>query len=199
MANYKQKKADVITYGDHEVITPDHSRLRQVMRQATPEEEEAEDPVARAEAALEQISSDFGDWMTEECERLDAARLKVRDGGLTKPNRQELFFAAHDVKGDSGTFGYPMVVPAAESLCRLLEHAPNANRIPITIIDQHVDAVRAIFREYARNDITKIAEALTSKLRGVTDEFLVRENRDRPDKLKLIMAPSIQPSDILDA
>jgi chemotaxis protein histidine kinase CheA len=195
MTSYKSKKADVITYGDHEVITPDTLNLRKTVRAATPEEE-AEDPVARAEEALAQISSDFAAWMTDECERLDAARRKVRDDGLTKPNRQELFRAAHDVKGDSTTFGYPKVVPAAESLCRLLELAPNPNRIPITIIDQHVDAVRAIFREYARDDINSVAAALTSKLRGVTDEFLVRENRDRPDKLKLVMAPSIQPDNV---
>lgn len=195
MTATKYKKPDVITYGDHEVITPDTMKLRKAVRVATPEEE-SEDLVARAEEALAQISSDFGTWMMEECERLDAARIKVRDGGLNKANRQELFRAAHDVKGDSSTFGYPKVVPAAESLCRLLELAPNANRIPMTIIDQHVDAVRAIFREYARDDINQIAEALTSKLRGVTDEFLVRENRGRPDKLKLVMAPSLQPDNV---
>jgi chemotaxis protein histidine kinase CheA len=195
MTSAKYKKPDVITYGDHEVITPDTTKLRKTVRAVTPEEE-ADDPVARAEEALTQISSDFAAWMTEECERLDAARLKVRDGGLTKANQQELFRAAHDVKGDSSTFGYPKVVPAAESLCRLLELAPNASRIPITIIDQHVDAVRAIFREYARDDINSVAEALTSKLRGVTDEFLVRENRNRPDKLKLVMAPSLQPGNV---
>lgn len=132
--------------------------------------------------------------MIEECERLDAARHKIKSEGLTKPTRQELFRAAHDVKGDSGTFGYPKVVPAAESLCRLLELAPNPNRIPISIIDQHVDAVRAIVREYVRDDINSVAEALTSKLRSVTDEFLVRENRDRPGTLKLVLAPPLQPN-----
>src|SRR5262249_14630585 len=130
----KYKKPDVITYGDHEVITPDTMNLRKTVRAATPEEE-ADDPVTRAEEALEQIASDFGALMTEECERPDAARINVRDGGLSKANRQELFRAAHDVKVDSTTFGYPKVVPAAESLCRLLELAPNANRIPMTIID----------------------------------------------------------------
>jgi chemotaxis protein histidine kinase CheA len=192
MSKSRQAKADVITYGDHEVITPDHSRMRQYVRQATPEEE-ADDPVARADAALAQLSSDFSAWMNEECERLDSARQKVREAGLSKHNQRELFIAAHDVKGDASTFGYPLVVPAADSLCRLLDLAPDTKRIPITIIDQHVDAVRAIYREYARDDINQIAEALTSKLRGVTDEFLVRENRSRPDKLKLVMAPSIQP------
>src|SRR5262245_1200643 len=149
MTKHKQPKADVITYGDHEVITPDHTRMRQFVRQATPEEE-ADDPVVRADEAIAQLSSDFADWMNDECDRLDAARHKVRDGGLSKPNQRELFIAAHDVKGDSATFGYPLVIPAADSLCRLLDLAPDAKRIPITIIDQHVDAVRAIYREYAR-------------------------------------------------
>ena len=54
MTAYKQKKPDVITYGDHEVITPDHTRLRQTVRQATPEEE-SEDPVARADEVVEAL------------------------------------------------------------------------------------------------------------------------------------------------
>ncbi len=58
--------------------------------------------------------------------------------------------SAHDVKGDSGTFGFPPWPPAADSLCRLLEHTPDLSRIPLAIVDQHVDAVRAIVREYAR-------------------------------------------------
>jgi len=99
------------------------------------------------------------------------------------------------VKGDSGTFGYPAVAPAADSLCRLLEHTPDISRIPTAIIDQHVDAVRAIVREYARPDIMAIARALTSKLRLVTDEFLTAENKHRPEVLQAIASPSISPAD----
>jgi chemotaxis protein histidine kinase CheA len=151
--------------------------------------------VARAEAALAQISGEFSIWMSDECERLDAARRRVKEVGLNKQTRQELFLSAHDVKGDSGTFGYPKVAPAADSLCRLLDHTPDLARIPLAIIDQHVDAVRAIVREYARPDVADIAEALTSKLRRVTDEFLNAENRHRPDYLKAISSPSLAPGE----
>jgi hypothetical protein len=192
MASSKPGKPDVITYGDHEVITPDTQKLRRTVRQAMPGEE---DPVARAEAALEQISSEFSTWMTDECERLDAARRKVHQSGLNKRTRQELFLAAHDVKGDADTFRYPLAVPAAESLCRLLEHTPNLSKIPVAIIDQHVDAVRAIVREYARPDIGEVAASLTRRLRQVTDEFLIAENRHRPEYLKSIIAPSLAPSE----
>src|SRR5688572_2723189 len=129
--------------------------------------------------------------MNDECHRLDAARQRVKEQGLSKETRQELFLAAHDVKGDAHTFGFPEVVPAAESLCRLLEHTPDLTRIPLSIVDQHVDAVRAIVREYARSDIAAIASALTGKLRAVTDEFLIAENQHRPDVLKTIKSPTL--------
>jgi hypothetical protein len=46
--------------------------------------------------------------------------------------------------------------------------------------------VRAIFREYARSDAKELAASLTDKLREVTDDFLVRENKDRPEVLEQI-------------
>lgn len=193
MANpTKMAKPDVITYGDHEVITPDTRKLRKAVSAARTGDD---DPVARAEAALAQISSEFSTWMEEECQRLEKARQRVKAEGLNKESRLELFLSAHDVKGDSGTFGYPAVSNAADSLCRLLDHSPDLKRIPMALIDQHVDAVRAIVREYARADILQIATALTNRLRQVTDEFLMAENRHRPDVLKAISSPSIAPGE----
>jgi hypothetical protein len=64
----------------------------------------------------------------------------------------------------------------------------------MAVIDQHVDAVRAIFREYSRSDAVELASQLTSRLRHVTDEFLLHENRDRPDVVASILGPSIVPS-----
>jgi chemotaxis protein histidine kinase CheA len=188
----KRAKADTVTYGDHEVITPDTGKMRKLVRQARPGDD---DPIARAEQALAQISGEFSTWMHEECERLDAARHKVKSDGLNILTRQELFLSAHDLKGDSGTFGYPAVAPAADSLCRLLEHTPDLSRIPVTIIDQHVDAVRAIVREYSRDDIAAIASSLTSRLRQVTDEFLAAENRHRPDYLKAVLGGPLVPGE----
>ena len=55
--------------------------------------------------------------------------------------------------------------------------------------------MRAIVREHARPDIAAIAAALTGKLRAVTDEFLVKENRHRPDVLKTIQSPTLAPGE----
>jgi HPt (histidine-containing phosphotransfer) domain-containing protein len=183
--------AAVATYGDHEVITPEN-KLRGAVSKTTPDSG-GEDPVARAERALAELSPEFGQWMDSECERLDRARRELVNGGFTEAKKEALFHAAHDIKGQAATFGYPAVSSAANSLCRLIEHTPNVAHIPPKLIDQHVDAVRAIYREYARSDAKQLAATLTKRLRDVTDEFLIHENRDRPDVLEQLKGPSIVP------
>jgi len=179
------------TYGDHEVIMPEN-KLRKAVS-AEPFLPGEEDPVARAEMALAELSAEFGSWMDSECERLDKARHMVTKGGFTKANKEALFHSAHDIKGEAATFGFPLVAPAADSLCRLIEYTADSTRIPIKLVEQHVDAVRAIYREYANSDAKDLAAALNGRLREVTDEFLIFENRDRPDVLEQIAGPSIVP------
>ncbi len=195
MAKKKPMKPSVATYGDYEMITPPNE-LRMAVSEAFSEPgKEIDDPVTRAEQALAQLSSEFSSWMDTECERLDLARRNVRSKGFTKATRDALFHATHDIKGEAATFGYPYVASAADSLCRLIEHTPDMTRIPLPLVDQHVDAVRAIIREKARPDVAQIAEALTKRLREVTDDFLARENKDRPDVLAGILAPPIAPTE----
>jgi HPt (histidine-containing phosphotransfer) domain-containing protein len=189
MAKGKDQNAAVTTYADHEVITPPH-HLRNAVSAAT---DGNDDPVARAEAALAQLATEFGAWMNAECERLEAARQAVASQGFTEKTHDELFRAAHDIKGEAHTFGFPALSGVADSLCRLLEHTPELPRIPLALVDQHVDALRAIAREYNRPDLADMARALTARLRDVTDEFLKHENNFRPDYLENIFAPPLAP------
>jgi len=183
--------AAIVTYGDHEVIVPEN-KLRGAVSKDT-SDTSGDDPVARAEKALAELSPEFANWMDSECERLDTARRNLLKDGYSSDNKEALFRAAHDIKGEAATFGYPAVASAANSLCRLIEHTPAQSRIPLKLIDQHVDAVRAIYREYARSDAKELAASLTKKLRDVTDDFLVQENHDRPEVLEQLKGPSIVP------
>jgi HPt (histidine-containing phosphotransfer) domain-containing protein len=190
MSRSKDKDA-VAKYGDHEIIVPEN-KLRAAISK-TSSEDGSEDPIARAEKALAELSSEFATWMDSECGRLDDARCDIVRNGFTHSNKEALFRAAHDIKGEAATFGYPAVASAAESLCRLIEHAPDPNRIPAALVEQHVDAVRAIYREYGHSDAQKLATTLTKRLRELTDEFLIKENQNRPDVLRQLKSPSISP------
>jgi hypothetical protein len=50
-------------------------------------------------------------------------------------------------------------------------------------------------RERTKLDTATTASKLSKQLRGVADEFLVKVNRDRPEHLEAILAPSIVPAE----
>jgi len=183
MSPSKPIRPKVATFKDHEVITPPN-RLESAIARAA----EGDDPVARAEAALAELSSQFSGWMLAECEQLDRARRIAQEAGMAAAQRAMLFRAAHDIKGQAATFGFPLVCAVAESLCVLIEQARDPSRIPAELIDQHVDAVRAIVREHERPLAQTLAEELTHRLRETSAEFLAREGKDAP-----IASPSIVP------
>jgi HPt (histidine-containing phosphotransfer) domain-containing protein len=192
MAKAKNETPAVTTYADHEVILPPN-KLAKAVAKAAPAT--ADDPVARAEAALAELANEFPSWMDSECERLLQARGKLGKSALDGSSRDELFRAAHDIKGEAETFGFPHAGQVADSLCRLLEHAPDSTRVPLALIDQHVDAVRATIREANSKDSEKTAARLVATLRQVTDDFLAHENRHRPDYLDGILGPPLAPGD----
>jgi chemotaxis protein histidine kinase CheA len=194
MSEKKANLAAVSTFADHEVILPPN-KLKKAVQKIKPGTKVEFDPVARAEAALAELADDFTQWMEQECVRLDTARHAVKASGFNQGTRDALFLAIHDIKGQAATFGFPQVTPVAESLCRLIEHTPDMHRIPMGLVDQHVDAVRAITHRNTRGDIDANAARLAEKLRHVTHDFLVYANRDRPEYLAQILSPPIAPGE----
>jgi chemotaxis protein histidine kinase CheA len=168
-------------FADHHVITQPNP-LRKVLRRVP--ESDLDDPVARAEKALAGLSGEFKNWMAIEADRLSAAHAAILSDGFTDSTREELFRAAHDIKGDAATFGYPSASAAAESLCRIIEHAPDLDAVPSNLIAHHINAIQAIVHGNTKLDTVSIANELSHQLRGIADEYLTYANRDRPEHLR---------------
>jgi HPt (histidine-containing phosphotransfer) domain-containing protein len=192
MAKDKPGTVQIATFADHHVITQPNP-LRKVLRRVA--EKDLDDPIARAEKALAGLSGEFKNWMEAETDRLAAAYAAILKHGFTRATREELFRAAHDIKGDAATFGFPSAGVAAESLCRIIEHAPDLDEVPSNLIGHHINAIQAIVKERTKLDTVSTASELSRQLRGVADEFLAYANRDRPEHLEAILAPSIVPAE----
>ena len=177
MAKEKPGTLQIKTFGDHHVITQPNP-LRKVLLRVP--ESDLDDPVGRAEKALAGLSGEFKNWMTIEADRLSAAHAAILRDGFTHDNREELFRAAHDIKGDAATFGFPSAGAAAESLCRIIEHAPDLDQVPAELITHHINAIQAIVRERTKLDTAAMASELSKQLRGVADEFLPRPTATAP-------------------
>jgi HPt (histidine-containing phosphotransfer) domain-containing protein len=191
MAKEKSPGIKVKTYATHHVITQPNP-LRGVLQRVS--EKDVDDPVARAEQALAGLSGEFKNWMLTEADRLTTAYAAILKNGFSPQANDELFRAAHDIKGDAATFGFPSAAAAAESLCRIIEHAPDLDLVPRDLITHHINAVQAIVRERTKLDTAAMASELSRQLRGIADVFLTHVNRDRPEHLEAILAPSIVPA-----
>ncbi|MCA1383920.1 Hpt domain-containing protein [Bradyrhizobium sp. BRP23] len=192
MAKNSAKDIEVKAFATHQVITQPNP-LRKVLRRV--EEKDLDDPVGRAEQALARLSNEFKDWMVIEVQRLSAAWTAVQNDGFTKKLRDELFHAAHDIKGDAATFGFPSAAGIAESLCRVIEHAPDLEKVPAELFTHHINAILAIVHENTRLDRISVSAELSRRLRKVADDYLAHVNRDRPEHLEVILAPSIAPGE----
>src|ERR1700757_2379281 len=192
MAKEKPAEIKVKAFGTHYVITQPNP-LRKVLRRV--DERDLDDPVARAEEALAGLSGEFKNWMLVEADRLSTAHATMIANGFTEEAAEELFRAAHDIKGDAATFGYPSAAVAAESLCRIIEHAPDLAKVPRELLAHHINAIQAIVHDHTRLDSPALAGELSRRLRKVADEYLVHVNRDRPEHLEAITAPSIVPGE----
>jgi len=156
-------------YEDHEVLHPPRSLDKAI---STAGQSNAIDlgAIARAEKALAKLATEFTAWMRNEIKVLDAAREIMRERGVTEETHAALFRAAHDIKGEAATFGYPIAGLIAGSLCRLMDDIAEPPALPLLVVDQHVDAIRAIVREDVKGEEDETGRALAQRL----DELVTR-------------------------
>ena len=192
MAKNSARDIEVKAFATYQIITQPNP-LRKVLRRVA--EKDMDDPIGRAEQALADLSSEFKIWMTIEVNRLSSAYVAIRNDGFTRERRDELFHAAHDIKGDAATFGFPAAAGVAESLCRVIEHAPDLQKVPAELFTHHINAILAIVHENTKLDSISVSAELSRRLRKVADDYLADVNRDRPEHLEVILAPSIVPAE----
>jgi chemotaxis protein histidine kinase CheA len=125
----------------------------------------------RAEAAMEDLKSEFSDWIAQDVKILTASRAAY----ATSPDAQTratLLRAAHDIKGQAPTYNYPLIARVAASLSRLIGELPAAAAIPLNLIDAHVTAIQVIHKNAMQSSGDKIAQALCAELDARVNEVL---------------------------
>ena len=177
-------------FDDHSVIVPPH-KLKKAVTHTRGSGQIDMSAVDRAEAALAELKSEFGEWMNSECERIDAARRVIHAKGVNRLTIDALFLPAHDIKGGATTLGFPLAERIATSLCRLLKHAPEPIRIPRALIDHHVDAIRALVREEVKDAHNPYGLELSERLSIMVETFLAEELKDAYAEIAGDAAPRI--------
>ena len=120
--------------------------------------------IAKAEAALKSLSGNFGQWLNDEVERLEASRQLVKTDGVTVATMESLYLRAHDLKGLGATYGFPLITRIAGLLCRLIDDKDKRLEAPMSLIDAHIDAIKAAVRDDIKGEDHPVGRMLVQEL-----------------------------------
>ena len=114
---------------------------------------ELEEAIKIAEKAIEPFSTAFLERLDPDIASLrkSLAALQDRPTEATR-HRAQMFNAANEIRGLSGTFGYPLATLIADAFCKFLDPRPQlyARDVPLAVL--HIQAILAVFRESVKGD-----------------------------------------------
>jgi CheY-like chemotaxis protein len=118
-----------------------------------------------AETQLERAALDFTDWALEDLGKLS----KLCQEALSKPGSRSKYFLeinllAHELRGQGGTFGYPLITAFAKGLFDVTYDGCRDDDQAVEIVKAHIDSMRAVIRDKVAGDGGQIGQALIKGL-----------------------------------
>jgi hypothetical protein len=127
--------------------------------------------IAKAEAALKSLSGNFAQWLNDEIAKLESVRATVRSEGPSLENMESLYLRTHDLKGLGSTYGFPLITRIAGLLCRLIDDKSKRLEAPMSLIDAHIDAIKAAVRDGIKTDDHPVGNILVKELESRIQRF----------------------------
>ena len=128
--------------------------------------------IKRAEAALANMQDEFDAWLLDDLNLLIEAKNRLHSEGISEDALNAVRIKAHDLKGLGVTYNYPLVTRVAASLNYFLEYFQPAQSIPVSIINSHVEAIRAIVHNKVQAEDDPTGTTLASELEKIVAEAL---------------------------
>lgn len=104
--------------------------------------------LAAAEAEFAKMAEDYPDWVggyiTALFNELELARPRAAD--MRSPNFSRMNQLAHELKGQGGTFGYPLISVFGKSLYEFTSISAGTSDSQLDIVKAHIDAMQAVIK-----------------------------------------------------
>lgn len=127
--------------------------------------------VQKAENAVSNLAPDFELWLGDAVNALHEARQKLLSASDQTIATSGFDKAALEVKSLGETYGYPLITRISHSLFRLIVKTPQDRKPPATLLDAHVDTIRALLRDRVRDGQNPIGNALATELEKQVSEI----------------------------
>ncbi|MCA3261099.1 MAG: hypothetical protein ING44_04090 [Telmatospirillum sp.] len=120
--------------------------------------------VDKAAKIIEGLRGEF-----EEIAKVEVAKLVAAAAALmSQPNdlakRDEVYKIAHELRGQGGSYGYPLVTRFGDQLCRYLDAAAGLDAKSLVIVKATADAIAVVITSKVTGDGGDTGRALVAML-----------------------------------
>ena len=166
-----------IVYSDKKVVKPEREsdvwyfRLPNRLKEKVGglgSSEPGEMPTAlleQAEENLQRSALDFTEWAQAYLGNLlDLCGKAMKYPSARRAHFEEINLLAHELRGQGGTFGYPLITVLGKMLYDATHRGCPEDDSAVEIIKAHVDAMRAVIRDKVSGDGGELGRALLESL-----------------------------------
>lgn len=100
--------------------------------------------IAKALSLADDLVGNYQGWAVDDLQKLWEA-FRHTDGSAEDVRR--IYTASHEIRGQGGSFGYPLITIIADSLCKFLEPRSQLTTIDLEIVKVHILAMKAVFAQ----------------------------------------------------
>jgi len=105
-----------------------------------------------AEAAVAELGKDYPQRAGEKVSELDRAFEALPATGDARNAVEALFAIAHEIRGEGGTFGFPLATAIASNLCAVLEDQDHVDKPLREVIRVHIDSLKLVVSQPIKGD-----------------------------------------------
>lgn len=124
----------------------------------------------KARDVIQKLAAQYEGWAQGDLTRLRAAYTQacsLSGGARGELIRDDLFRAAHDIKGQGATFDYDLMTDIANHLCRYIEEQACFNDAQMAHIQTHIDALAQVLDNHLTHDGGTQGQALLSRIKEI--------------------------------
>lgn len=125
--------------------------------------------IKQADMAIEDMAGEYLEWVKDDIANLQGAyEQALADPSNGSGAKDDIYGFAHDIKGQGGSFGYPMMTAVGNHLCKFIEGIPgDLSPAQLTVIKVYVDTLRVVIQERMTGNGGKAGERLLMGLDAV--------------------------------
>ncbi|HYM33651.1 MAG TPA: hypothetical protein VEU47_20290 [Candidatus Cybelea sp.] len=133
----------------------------------------AAEALAKAEAEFEKVAEDYPDWVGGYLGALykEFEAVKPRAADMRLPNFHRINQLAHELKGQGGTFGYPLITTFGKSLYDATVGQCGTTDNHVEILKAHIDAMQAVIKGRVKGEGGEIGAELLKSLQSAIEKY----------------------------